>query len=612
MKQKKKLFKLLTVALSLALVIAMIPLASFADGSNVKLGGVVTLSGYDTATLINEAKTLYNIEGVDEAHETWTVVGGDGSAWDVDPVVCPKEEHYHGLDMSIDDLQKCTLDSYCTYVGEGQPVQTEEMRAKHSTENQIYFTHFYHEELNSVCMYGGNTFDGEFHVYGSMCTSAHSHTTYAEGMSEGDYCQKPGTLSLRAGSSNLQDYSITEDDLTINSSFEYDGNPHGFEVTVDDAITGVEVKYGETEGNYDLDDSPTLKDAGTKTVYIQITRDGNVAYEGSVELKIEQRELELVWSDTEFEYDGTAKKPSVQATNILGSDDVRLDVSVTGESIEASETAYIATAVLSGDDAGNYKLPANPTVEFKINTPAGGNNGGNGAGDGGDDPSGGNGAGGEGDDPSGSNGAGGQGDDPSGGNGAGGEGNDPSGGNGSGAGEGNDPSGGNGGAGGGGDDPSGNGAGGEGNDPSGGNGAGGQGDDPSGGNGSDGEGKPDVNVDTNGDGKPDVNIDTDGDGKPDVNIDTDGDGKADVNVDTDGDGKPDINIDTDGGQGDTDGNIENGANGNANGNDSAETSTENSASPKTGDFNQMSVWLVILAGAAFVTLLTRKFVTKKN
>ena len=49
----------------------------------------------------------------------------------------------------------------------------------------------------------------------------------------------------------------------------YDGDVHGITVKVPDGAT---VKFGETEGVYNLEVSPTYVDAGTYTVYYQVTR----------------------------------------------------------------------------------------------------------------------------------------------------------------------------------------------------------------------------------------------------------------------------------------------------------------------------------------------------
>jgi hypothetical protein len=58
----------------------------------------------------------------------------------------------------------------------------------------------------------------------------------------------------------------------------YDGKAHGITVT---APTGATVKYGTTAGTYNLNDSPTYTNAGTYTVYYQVTKTGFTDVTGS-------------------------------------------------------------------------------------------------------------------------------------------------------------------------------------------------------------------------------------------------------------------------------------------------------------------------------------------
>ena len=54
---------------------------------------------------------------------------------------------------------------------------------------------------------------------------------------------------------------------------DYDGKAHGITVT---ASAGAKVKYGETEGTYNLDASPTYTNAGTYVVYYQVKKDNSI------------------------------------------------------------------------------------------------------------------------------------------------------------------------------------------------------------------------------------------------------------------------------------------------------------------------------------------------
>ena len=60
----------------------------------------------------------------------------------------------------------------------------------------------------------------------------------------------------------------------------YDGAAHG--ITRNTAPAGATVKYGTAAGSYTLDASPTYTNAGTYTVYYQVTRANYNAVTGAV------------------------------------------------------------------------------------------------------------------------------------------------------------------------------------------------------------------------------------------------------------------------------------------------------------------------------------------
>lgn len=97
-----------------------------------------------------------------------------------------------------------------------------------------------------------------------------------EGANVGTYAITQGTLT--AGDNYTITYiganlTITEATMTGISSEgytgDYDGAEHGISVT---APSGATVKYGTETGVYTFSDSPAYKDAGTYTVYYQITK----------------------------------------------------------------------------------------------------------------------------------------------------------------------------------------------------------------------------------------------------------------------------------------------------------------------------------------------------
>ena len=93
------------------------------------------------------------------------------------------------------------------------------------------------------------------------------------------YSKKDGTGSqtpINTGwgslSSNIKCAILTNEikETVTNYDGGRDGNPHGITVSVDKPGEYT-IKYGETEGTYNLDTSPTLTEFGEKTVYYKIT-----------------------------------------------------------------------------------------------------------------------------------------------------------------------------------------------------------------------------------------------------------------------------------------------------------------------------------------------------
>ena len=83
----------------------------------------------------------------------------------------------------------------------------------------------------------------------------------------------------------------------------YDGSAHGITVT---APSGATIKYGTTEGTYDLDASPTYSDVGSYTVYYQVTKEGYTAVRGSATVVINKATMTASAEGYVGTYDGSA------------------------------------------------------------------------------------------------------------------------------------------------------------------------------------------------------------------------------------------------------------------------------------------------------------------
>ena len=77
----------------------------------------------------------------------------------------------------------------------------------------------------------------------------------------------------------------------------YDGQAHGITVTAPDGAT---VKYGETDGTYNLDASPTYTNAGTYTVYYQVTKPGYTTVTSSATVTISKAKATVKYERYEF------------------------------------------------------------------------------------------------------------------------------------------------------------------------------------------------------------------------------------------------------------------------------------------------------------------------
>ena len=138
--------------------------------------------------------------------------------------------------------------------------------------------------------------------------------------------------------SGSKTFAIAAAKMTVSAegySGTYDGAAHGITVKVTEPTSGYAVKYGEAKGTYDKDGSPAYTEAGTYTVYYQVTAKNYEAVTGSAKVEIkakapdgdgseddpgddpekdpEEQKIAIVieLSKTAYTYNGEAKKPKV-------------------------------------------------------------------------------------------------------------------------------------------------------------------------------------------------------------------------------------------------------------------------------------------------------------
>ena len=125
--------------------------------------------------------------------------------------------------------------------------------------------------------------------------------------SEGDFTynyEKSG-VTLEAGKYYQSPITMAVDEHAIVASASgfsgtYDGQPHGISVTVN-SPTGAVVKYGQTDGIYDLTDSPEYTAAGDYTIYYQVTKDKYTTVTGSAEVKISKAAGSISYGEDKVE-----------------------------------------------------------------------------------------------------------------------------------------------------------------------------------------------------------------------------------------------------------------------------------------------------------------------
>ena len=144
----------------------------------------------------------------------------------------------------------------------------------------------------------------------------------------------------------------------------YDQAAHSISVNVTSPSEGAVISYSTAEDGGYSTDNPTFTYAGTYKVYYRVTAPDYYPAYGSATVKIEPKEVRLVWSNTELTYNGSEQTPMAEVdTDSLYPGD-ECTVYVSGGQTDHSDSAYTATATELSNP--NYKLPADVTQSFTI------------------------------------------------------------------------------------------------------------------------------------------------------------------------------------------------------------------------------------------------------
>lgn len=164
---------------------------------------------------------------------------------------------------------------------------------------------------------------------------------------------------------DTKEFSITKKRMTLTAedySGTYDGQKHGITVTVTEPADA-EISYRASEDASWQSAPVTYRDAGTYTVYYQVTSENYETETGSRTITITPKTVALTWGTTTFTYDGIEKIPTVtvDSSSLYSGDSCQ----VTGMK-GAQKAAGTYSAEAAALDNANYQLPDGKTVAFTI------------------------------------------------------------------------------------------------------------------------------------------------------------------------------------------------------------------------------------------------------
>lgn len=193
--------------------------------------------------------------------------------------------------------------------------------------------------------------------------------------------------SIKDAGSVTVDYRVTIDDAAVEGKVTLEVKPRAITVAAQDAsktygeddpkftydVTSGELVEGESLQGIEIerDDDDSVRDGGYA---LRLTQPEGANSNYKITFKdgtftIGKRELSVTWdTTTEFTYDGEEHCPQAKLHNVIEGDDV--SAYVDGAKVKAGTyTAKITE--LTGDDAGNYKLPTEGlTCDFSIKNAA--------------------------------------------------------------------------------------------------------------------------------------------------------------------------------------------------------------------------------------------------
>ncbi len=168
----------------------------------------------------------------------------------------------------------------------------------------------------------------------------------------------PFAITKKALTVTAKPKTITYGDTPVNDGVTYTGFVDGENENTAGIFGTSALSYAYSYAQYgNVGNTYTITPSGLTAANYDITFVNGT-------LTVNQKEVGLNWGATTFTYNGTAQAPTCTANGLVNNDVI--NVTVTGT--QTTTGNYTATAsALTGDKAGNYKLPAANTQAFTIN-----------------------------------------------------------------------------------------------------------------------------------------------------------------------------------------------------------------------------------------------------
>lgn len=161
-----------------------------------------------------------------------------------------------------------------------------------------------------------------------------------------------------------KDHSITYGDVPTNNGIEYSGFVNGETENTVSITNGVThytynyTQYGDVGSNYKI--TPVIPANMSSTNYYF-----TAASDPTGTLTVNQKEVDVNWSNTSLTYNGNEQAPTATATGTVNSDEIA--VTVTGGQVNVGTGITATASGLTGTKAANYKLPdPAPTTTYDI------------------------------------------------------------------------------------------------------------------------------------------------------------------------------------------------------------------------------------------------------